>query len=292
MKKVLFIVNPRSGVADASGLERLAHHWLPSSKYEINICHTQRPGHATELAYEFSKIGGDIVVAVGGDGTVNEIVQGLKTSSTTLAIVPKGSGNGLARSLAIPLDMEKAIQLIDTGKASACDIGHCDLGDFSVAMGIGFDAEVAHRFNQLKVRGFGSYIKTTVKTWYRSKDFRCNIRFGDQQIAGNYWIVTVANTAQYGNNALIAPKAKTNDGLLDIALLRKPNILQLLTMSARLFTGKLEQSSLYQTYQASSIHISGKLEYLHLDGEPFEGVDSLKISVLPKHCKIITPTDK
>lgn len=232
-KKIVFIVNPISGTRSKDGLENLIKTTLDSDRYEWSIVKTQRAGHAVELAADCVKQGVDICVAVGGDGTVNEVARSLVHSQTVLGIVPCGSGNGLARHLRLSMNMKRALQMINTGEVITCDYGVINDQPFFCTCGLGFDAHVSLKFAQSGKRGLSTYAKMVMKEGmsYQPATYTIAIDGGEPR-SYEAFLVDCANAAQYGNNTYIAPGASIQDGVLDLVIverLGKPARAKLLT---------------------------------------------------------------
>ena len=222
--KTRFIFNPYSG-------RNRRRPWLAASirdfialrSLDAELVTTDAPGHATELAREAAHAGCAQVVAVGGDGTMNEVAQALLHTPAALALVPCGSGNGLALHLGLPLAPLDALMLIagGEGRVAALDTGSADGLPFFNAMGLGLDAEVSHRFNGLVQRGLPGYVRTALAAVRHIRPERVCITSGDARDEFDVLLVAVANSDQYGNNARIAPGARVDDGLLDLVAIAR-----------------------------------------------------------------------
>ncbi len=286
-KRVMFILNPIAGHGLNENIVAVANETLSKYAIESVFKKTEFAGHATTLAAEAVRDKVNLVVCVGGDGTVNETAQVLKDSETALAIIPTGSGNGLARHLRIPMDYKKAIAELIEGKQVAIDTFLVN-GRFAVNLvGVGFDALVAHRFAALKVRGLKSYINTVIRSISDFEEMKFIDVEGKQQRA---WMMCIANSSQFGNNARIAPHAQVNDGLLDIVLVKRPSIMQMIPFAVKMFNGKLGTSNSYKCIKAKKYSAQfNNAQPLHIDGEPAGMVSSVEVRIIPQSLNIIIP---
>ena len=291
MKKILFIINPKSGVDRVKALQNLIDQHLDHGKFEYNIAHTQYAKHGTELARDAATKGGyDVIVAVGGDGSVNDIIAGLYNTNATLAIIPKGSGNGLARSLNIPLDAAKAIQLINKGQSMSIDLGKADNKIFVSNAGVGFDALVARKFAKSNRRGMAIYSWIVTKYLWMYKEWVWDITIDGQPLKERAFILTVANAAQFGYNFKIAPHADLQDGLFDIVIIKKyPKILGGL-IALRAFQGTILKSKYVLHFKGKKVSISHpKLSLLQMDGDVYPCSNEVNIEMIPSCLSIMVP---
>ncbi|MBB6458946.1 diacylglycerol/lipid kinase family protein [Flammeovirga kamogawensis] len=271
MKNIVLIANPVSGNGLSVKAAEITQQTLAAKGLNVHISYTQHAGHASQLAKNFINEF-DIIVAIGGDGTVNEIASALVNSPAILGIIPTGSGNGLARHLKIPMNLKSAIKCLYREKVVKIDAPKVNNEYFFCTAGIGFDAQVSHSFANMKGRGFMNYIKATFLEYfkYRSKNYA--LYLDTKKKALDAFVITIANAAQYGNNAYIAPKAKINDGLLEVTLLPKPSFFDAINFSIRLFTKKIHKHNKVKTLQTETIKIDVPTEngdiYGHKDGEP------------------------
>ena len=289
-KNILFIINPVSGRSKYINIEELINKNLYHSLFSFTIKYTTHPHHATELALEAVKNNIDIVAVVGGDGTINEVASSLLNSQIALAIVPLGSGNGLARHLKINLKPQKAIQQINSMKMSEIDA--CKINNFlffNVA-GIGFDAEIAFHFSRQKKRGFFKYVRLILYYFFKIRPFSCYIEVENKTIQRTPFFITFANSSQWGNNAQIAPLASTNDGLIDICICKKPKFHQIIPFAILLMCGKFHHDKNAEHFVCKSIKITSHDNspfYLHVDGEPKSHVYDIQCQVIEKALKFI-----
>ena len=288
-KKVCFIVNPISGIGRQKVIEKLIDEHLDRTIFDYEIAYTKAAKHAIELSKEAASRNIDIVVAVGGDGSVNETAKGLVGSNTAMAIIPTGSGNGLARHLNIPLNLKKAMKLINNGKETRIDSIQLNNETFVNVAGIGFDAHIGWKFAKYGKRGFSSYIKVIMREFpkYKAQDFEIIIE--GKSIIKNAYLISFANGSQWGNNAHIAPNADIRDGILDIAILKDFKIFSALSIGYKLFKKTLHESAHLEILKAKEVIVKQKGNIAHIDGEPLEVGNELKIKVNPLSLKVIVP---
>lgn len=232
-RTICFIVNPISGIGRQKVIEKLIDEQLDRTLFDYEIAYTKAAKHAIELSKDAALRNIDIVVAVGGDGSVNETAKGLVNTNSALAIIPTGSGNGLARHLNIPLNLKKAMQVINKGKQTAIDSIQMNDETFVNVAGIGFDAHIGWEFAKFGKRGFSSYIKVITREFpkYKAQDFELII--DGNKVTKNAYLISFANGSQWGNNAYIAPTADISDGEMDIAILRDFKLMNGLSIGDR-----------------------------------------------------------
>ena len=289
-KHLVFIVNPKSG-ADRKKEVRLAiAEHLDREKYTFEIRDTEYAKHGTILAREAAERGAFAVVAVGGDGSVNDIIQGLKGHNTTLAIIPKGSGNGMARTMGIPLDIGGAVKVINTGKTMAVDLGFANDTAFISNSGVAFDALIAKKFAKSKRRGLMMYSWLITKYLWRYKCWYWDITVDGQTIREQAFVLNVANGRQYGYNFQIAPMADYTDGLLDLIVVRKfPKILGGM-LAVRGLTGTIGGSPYLKHYRGRQIKVTNPaLNLFQTDGDAHHCENEINFSVVPGGLTIMTP---
>ncbi len=288
MKKYIFIVNPISGTVSKDKIVKLIEKETPSG-VDVQIIYTEYPGHATEIAKVYNQVG-NTIIAVGGDGTVNETAAGLIKSVSSLGIIPLGSGNGLARHLHIPMKGKEALQHIFRGQARLMDCGYLnDHTPFFCTAGFGFDAEVAHDFAKQSVRGLLTYLKVSYTTFKAHKAKQYRIVVDGKLYEGNFFNVTVANASQFGNNAYIAPRAHVSDGQLDVVMIKKFPSFKGLVLAWRLFRKGIHKSPYVETIKGREIQISCESEFhAHIDGDPVKGLfTQVSCSVVPGGIQVL-----
>lgn len=289
--KLRFIFNPRSGHnARNPHLLTRAREFIKAQQLDATVVPTERPLHATELARQAIVDGCEVIVAIGGDGTINEVASALVDSQATLGLIPCGSGNGLGRHLGIPKPNHIAFDTLLKGVPRLIDTGIANGKAFFNVMGLGFDAEISERFAKLTRRGFSAYIRTTLSAWRGYQPQQVAIRDSNRNIESTAFILSVANSDQFGNNCYIAPGAKVDDGLLDLTVLKPVNILQAIPLGIRLFAARLDGSPHAQRMRDKEFTIERKQDGLiHTDGEPFHTDATVTVSVLPRSLRVLVP---
>jgi diacylglycerol kinase (ATP) len=287
-RNICFIYNPISGARRLGRLENLVREHLDLDKFDFAVRETSSPKDAMRLASEAVRDKFDIVVAVGGDGTINEVVQGMGSNPLILGIIPVGSGNGLARHLGIPLEPEKAIRAINAMNIRTIDTATINGYPFVSIAGLGFDARVANRYKKVRKRGFLSYTRIVAREYFRYREREFILKFNDQVLTRKALLLSVANSNQFGYNTIIAPHAEPDDGLLDIVITKKFPIGELPRMVNLLFTGKIDQSSYIESYKASEIFILRKRgKRVNIDGEAVRMGQQIFIRIQPSSLKVI-----
>lgn len=289
-KKILFIVNPISGGVRKAGVVQKIQRLMDHNKFDVTVRFTESAGHATEIAAEAVKEGFPYVVAAGGDGTINEIGRALIHSDTALGVIPLGSGNGLARHLKLPLNTEKAIQLLNNAKVKAIDAGMMNEKAFFCTAGIGFDAHIGKIFAGIKGRGFRGYISAVIREFAKYKPWNYKIHLKDRVFEHKAFLITFANASQYGNNAYIAPKAQTDDGKLQVCIFKPFPLYAMPGLAIRIFTKRIDRSSYMDTHDATELKVEREREGpVHMDGEPYEMGKDINVCILPGALHVLLP---
>lgn len=253
---------------------------------------TERAGHARELSRALIAQGVRTIVAWGGDGTVNEIGSALAFSDVALAIVPSGSGNGLARELQIPFKPADALRVAVDGAVRVMDAGELDGHLFFNVAGIGLDARVAHRFaaSGLVKRGFARYIEITLQELFAYQPDEHTITMDGQSVRERTMLIAIANARQYGNGALIAPDASIDDGRLDVVVIRDRSVFRALTQIPRIFMGQIAKVQGVSIRKSVDVEVtSARPVVYHVDGEPFVGGASIRAAVRPAALRVRVP---
>jgi len=280
---ILFIINPISGGHNKEEIVKNIPKLLNVNKFNVSIVYTKYAGHAVEIAKKAVEENRDTVVAVGGDGTINEVASQLVNTNTTLAIIPCGSGNGLARDLGISLNYKKALQQIDSLNTKKIDVGVCNHQYFFSLAGIGFDAKVAYDFNQGKKRKFFGYVWAILKDFFSSKNQYFEIVLENEKIIDDFFFITVANCSQWGYNVKVAPNAKLDDGIFAINLCKKPSLFSIIPFGIKVLTGNIERSKYVILKTAKKITITSKKDfYYHIDGDAKGISRQIHINILHK----------
>lgn len=268
-RKALLIINPISGTKGKKGLPEKVANALAPEGWHVETVLTACSGDATRLAKEAVAQGFDSVVAAGGDGTVNETAKALCHTGVSLGILPCGSGNGLARHLSIPIDVDGALEVIARGNTLDADFASVNGRPFFCTFGVGFDAAVSDRFARQPRRGKLTYLRSTLLTYLQYHPQEYTIRINDLTITEKAFLVAVCNASQYGNNAYIAPAASITDGLLDVTLIHAGNPLSSVKMGIDMMAGMLGSNARIESFRTSKLTISRKEHGpAHLDGEP------------------------
>ena len=291
-KRVLFIINPHSGRKKFPDLENSIVKSCKQFSVEFAISATERAGHATEMAKEAVQQNFDLVFAVGGDGTVNEIAKGLIHSKVTMGIIPKGSGNGLARHLGIPQKPERALTLLQSGKKILMDTVSVN-GEVSVNVsGIGFDGHIATLFGKSGKRGLREYVSLAAAEFRKFKKFPVAGKIDGSSYEGEAFILAFANSSQFGNNATVSPTASVCDQLMDICVIKKVPLLQALGFAGKMFTRRMHKSAFVKIIKAkkASFAFPGIMPY-HIDGDGKEPISQFSIEVIPSSLKILAPSE-
>jgi len=289
LQKIKFIINPIAGFwRDKSFIEELIQQRCQN--LDFAIVHTTGPGDATRLAKEAAMAGYQIVVAIGGDGTMNETASGLVGTDTALGIIPRGSGNGLARSLDIPLQPADALEVICTGKTHRIDAGRAAHRYFFCVTGVGFDASVGHKFKTVSWRGPIPYFYIAAREFASYQPEPIRLCLEDNVIEMTPLLVAIANAEQYGNGAVIAPHAKPDDGVLEVCVVQPMNFAEFVMNAPKLFNGKADTIPMLTYYRSriATIEKSGPVLF-HVDGEAQMSEGPFNVSVLPQALKVIVP---
>ena len=285
--KIFLIINEFAGHKQATSAVGQVIPFLEKNGYFVGHSVTGHPGHATELARQASLQGYDLVVAVGGDGTVNETAMGLISTYTPMGIVPVGSGNGLARELGIPMNVGKSARILIEGKNLLLDVCALNNQRFLCTSGIGFDALIADKMSKASSRGFLKYVELVVRESISYKPVRVVMTIDDKIVDQSVFLVTFANASQFGNNAYIAPGASMTDGLIDVVVVRKFFKAWMPFFAMALFSKWVPHLPFVDCYRVKSINLEvADTPYFHFDGEPGQlnvpaiiGLDEQKIWV-------------
>ncbi len=287
--RAVFIVNPFSGVGRQKAIEKHLRQQLDHDKFDYEIIYTERQHHATKICENAISKGVELVVAVGGDGTINETARPLVGKEIPLGIIPSGSGNGLAHHLKIPVEVTKAIKLINQKYTKKIDTAEVNGQLFLSIAGVGFDAFVAKKMSREKKRGFFKYLLITVSEYlsYRPKKF--TLLVDGKKMKRKALFISLANSDQFGNNASIAPHAKIDDGMIDICIMKKFPLWKSIILAPMLFNGKIDRSPYVEIFRAREVDIKQKHKRINLDGESVKLSHKLSIKVLPQSLTVIVP---
>ncbi len=284
--KTLFIVNPVSGKpSHRKGINDF--HASITTNPDYHLVETAYRGHATKLALEAINIY-QTVVAVGGDGTINEVVTGIIDANIDLGIIPMGTGNGLAHHLNIPIDWPHALELLANGLCKPVDIIMVNDRIVVNVGGIGFDGHVAKMFNNTRASGLFSYMSLIIRELYSYKEFSFEIKSDEINENGKAFIIAIANGSEFGNRFKIAANAQLDDGKLNLVVIKKPAFLKLIWLLAKGYQGKLKPSKYYHNYLLENVELGFNDTIAHIDGELDEDnlTSPLQISIKKAALKI------
>ena len=287
-----FIINPISGITNKLNYDIKIDKYFMGSKIKPIIEFTKRGGHATEIAIKFVNQSLDAIVVIGGDGTVNEVVNGIGDSGIPMGIVPSGSGNGLARHIGVSLNFRRALEIIKQGFVQSIDI--IEINDkLSINVsGLGFDALVAHKFQNIDKRGLVSYIKIIVSEFMVYKPQRYKITIDGKKIERDAFLISIANSSQFGNNAFISPNASLLDGKMDICIVKPFLKIESPLVIEQLMTGRLDKGRYLEVIRAKEVVISQDSDVFHIDGDPFENGRMINAKIIPSTLNMIIPKQK
>ena len=286
---ILFIINPISGTGNKDEVPQLISKHLDQERFSHEVRFTEYAGHAAEIARQSAEAGIDIVVAVGGDGTINEVARSLVHTQTALGIIPCGSGNGLARHLCIPMDTVKAIGLINQCQIESFDYGVINGLPFFCTCGMGFDAFISLKFAEAGKRGPITYVENVLKEGLKYQPETYEIVDENGTVYHKAFLIACANASQYGNNAYIAPGATMRDGLMDIIIMEPFTALDAPQIAADLFMKTLQNNSKIKTFRTKSIHIHRKKPgAIHYDGDPVMTGTDVEVHIEHLGIRILT----
>lgn len=287
-RRILFIINPISGGKRKYNFEKFARRQFDENLFLLEFVFTEKPNHAELLAREGLANKFDVIIAVGGDGTINEIAKVLLNTQTPLGIIPKGSGNGLARALEIPLDEKGALTLISKMTVREIDAGYINGIPFFNMAGMGFDALISSRFAKKDLRGPLGYMQTILYEISHYKPLDYEIIIDGHVYPRKAFMISIANSPQYGNEAYISPKASIEDGLLDVCIVKPFHLIVLPKMIYHLFSKTADKTKYVEIIPGRNIKIKrSSLEEVHIDGEPILLDKDLEVNVSPKSLKVI-----
>ena len=290
-KKAVFVINLISGTSDKAAIPGLIDQYLDKTKFEYEIAITQYAGHASEIASKAKDDGVDVVVAVGGDGTVNEVARAIVHSNTALGIIPCGSGNGLARHLLLPMNLKKSIEIINACEIHDLDYGVINDHPFFCTCGMGFDAFVSMKFAEAGKRGPITYVENVLREGLKYKPETYTIEDENSTLQYKAFLISCANASQYGNNAYIAPQASMSDGLMDVIIMEPFDVFEAPQISIEMFSKTLDKNSKIKTFLTRHLHIHrDKPGVIHYDGDPVMTGADIDIELKPKGINIIVNT--
>jgi|TARA_B110000967_G_scaffold204504_1_gene247130 diacylglycerol kinase (ATP) len=285
--KIRFIINPISGTGKQKGIEKHITKYLK----DFEIIHTKKTGDATRISRKAANENIDAVIAVGGDGTVNECLIGLVNTNTALGVIPCGSGNGFAYHIGMDRNIEKAVKQLNNTRTDIIDSCEANGVPFVNVSGIGFDSHIANLFLNLKERGFFSYAKLVLRELsYNAKEY--TIFFNKNERKVKAYLINFANASQYGNNAKISPMADFKDGLIDFVIIKDFPKWKIPIIIYMLLTGRIHLSKHVEIIQCDKMTIKTENTLIHLDGEPYKSSNPIEVNLIPKSLKILIPNGK
>lgn len=289
-KRIVVIANPFSGNKIGKDIDQALKTYLDSEIYDYEIQYTEYPSHAIEIARHAADHGYYAVIAAGGDGTLNEVVNGVSGKPIIIGIIPAGSGNGFAHHLGIRHNIEKAISVINKGNTMQIDIGKLNDRYFINLGGVGLDAKVAYKTQKNKSRGFLPYFLQTLSEIVNFKSSFMVIETPEKTWSGAYVTAVIANGSIYGYDFTIAPASILHDGQFDVLLFKKAPLWKYLINLPKLLRKKIHTSELVEYFKTSKITITPRDKvFYHVDGEGFETDCSIEFSIMPNHITIFTP---
>ena len=288
--KVFFIINKYSGASYRPEVEGRIITACGQLNLECSIEFTKERGHATELARQAVEQDFRTIFAVGGDGTVNEVAQGIVNTPATMGILPKGSGNGLARHLCIPMSFMRSLTTLSSRQTIKMDTVLVN-GRLSVNIaGIGFDGHVAGLFGKNGKRGLIGYAGLVIKEFRRFKEFPVDMEVDGQPLPRSAFMVAFANSSQFGNNARVSPHASVCDQRIDVCVIKKAPFARVFGFAQKMFNGTMDRSAFVEIIQAGKIELrfDRSMPY-HIDGEAMEPQSRFLIEVQPKSLRMLIP---
>ncbi|MBQ5625645.1 MAG: YegS/Rv2252/BmrU family lipid kinase [Paludibacteraceae bacterium] len=287
MKNIAFIVNPISGTKAKNRVGKLIRELLDLQQFAPTVVVTEYAGHATQLAQQFAMQEYYAVVAVGGDGTVNEVASGLIGSNTALGIIPNGSGNGFARHLDISTRMNRAIEMLNSSEVINVDYGMVNDKPFFSTCGVGFDAVVAEKFSDSE-RGLKGYVQTIFKDLFQYKPESYHLKGQDIDMTTTAFLVNFANASQWGYDAYIAPKASIQDGWLDVAVVSEFPMVAAAGLALSLFTKNIDEKLHMNTLRTKELTLTRESEGVaHIDGTPITMPAELHVRIVEDGLKVL-----
>ena len=286
-KRIRFIINPISGGVKKAKVPQMIEQYLDHSQFEYDIAITQYKKHAKSIAKESAEEGIEIVCAVGGDGSVHEVGTALIGTNCMLAIIPTGSGNGLARHLKIPLKIIQAIQNINFLHSIQMDTGLANDKPFLGVGGYGFDAFIAKRFDEYHIRGFWGYAQLVYEEYFSYNPPKMKIEFIDETIKGKFLLCSIANSSEFGNGFCISPHSSVVDGKIELVMLSKFAWWRTMGILSRFFLKRIKGSRYIRIVSFKKARITLEQQLAHYDGEPFDVRKEINIEVVPSSLNVI-----
>lgn len=287
----LVIANPASGTISKSQIIPHVYRKMKHMGMNFDVAFTEAPGHGYELARRAAEEGVGAVLACGGDGTVNEIASALSGTDTVMGIIPTGSGNGLARHMGIPVDVDYSLKVIAENNIIKADHGLANGTPFFCTCGVGFDAAVSERCARERRRGILMYLKNAINEYVKFHPEEYTIEVNGQTITERALLVVCCNASQYGNNAFIAPSASITDGELDLTIVHGDNLLFQAMAGVDILTGLVRKNAYINVIRTRQVHIRRKKEGVaHIDGDAVKMPADIDVKCVPSTLKLFSPT--
>lgn len=286
--RILFIANPISGTHDKRPIIESLPRFLSEEQFQWEVVWTDHRGHAAEIAQRAAEDGIDVCAAIGGDGTVNEVARSLCHTQTALAIIPMGSGNGLARHIQIPMNPNGALEVLARCEIKPLDYGLINEIPFFCTCGMGFDAFISEKFANSGKRGLLTYIENTLKGGLSYEPETYEIELDGQKEHYKAFLIACGNASQYGNNFYIAPQASMSDGLLDVTIMEPFNVLEAPQIVMQMLNKTLDSNPHIRTFQCRSLHVHrSQPGVIHYDGDPAEAGTDIDIRMVPQGLHVV-----
>jgi YegS/Rv2252/BmrU family lipid kinase len=298
LRKFVYFINPISGTGGKGLLLDIIKNKTAEKNIPFEILHTNAAG---DYAYLKEKIAAETitdVIVCGGDGTVNQVANGLLGVPVNIGIIPMGSGNGLAFAAKIPKRIHNALECVFAGNAVYMDSFYINRKFSCMLCGLGFDAQVAHDFAKQKKRGLATYIKQSIKNFFNARHYNFELILNGKSLNSEAFFISIANSNQFGNNFTIAPQASLHDGLLDIVVVNKMSKLRMIWTvlkqirngQVRMYEDKKYHKNDIHYFQAKKITIKNpQLAPLHIDGDPAETSEIFEIEIIENAFKLLIP---
>jgi diacylglycerol kinase (ATP) len=288
-KKIIFILNPFSGVSQKQLIEKEIHTYIDKTQFDYKVLYTEHPHHATEIAKEAVTNQINMVVAVGGDGSVNEIAAALIHTDVILGILPAGSGNGFAMHLGLGRNTRKAIEYLNKGRLRILDSASINGKPFVNLSGLGFDAKIAYLYKRVKKRGFWGYFKFSIQETQNFEFQHYRVKIDGVEVVNRKCLaVVVANAPMYGYHFIVAPKALPDDGKLEVVVFYKAKMWRYFFSLWRMLNHSMHHTGLADRYEGKRVEVEflGAQAYAHTDGEGFLVNEKQVFEILPQSLKV------
>lgn len=290
IKKILFIINPIAGVKAKVEIPKLIDAHIDKQQLEPEVQFTEYAGHAIVLAKEAVANGFDIVVAVGGDGSVNEVGRSLVGTEVALGILPVGSGNGFAIKANIPRNVQKAIEILNAQHEEVIDVGSMNGRYFLSCAGSGFQAGIVHQFAVTTRRGFWEYLRLSVLNYFQYQVADYTIRANEQEWQLPAFVLDVGNTGQYGYGVGISPSSELSDGWLELTMVRDFPRWKFIYLVPMLLLGIITKSQLTTIVQVKEVTVTTPT-YIptQIDGDPASVTKEMRFQIHPSALRVVMP---